>query len=86
MTTFRQLMAAGLFLHFAITDLEAMKTAQVSQLAQNKIMVSYTENGVTRTKQFAMSHADFLHELNWALQHHAPAQYGYNRSRTRVSF
>lgn len=79
-------MAAGLFRHFAITDLEAMKTAQVSQLAQNKILISYTENGVTRTKQFAMSHETFLHELNWALQHHAPGQYGYNRSRTRAVF
>lgn len=79
-------MAAGLFLHFSITDLQAMLEELKRQVGSNKVMLSYTENGVTRTKQFAMSHADALHEVNWALQHHSPQQYGYNRSRTRVSF
>jgi hypothetical protein len=79
-------MAAGLFQHFSVEVLQSMLAGQVSQLAGNKIMVSYTENGVTRTKQFAMSHADFLHELNWALSHADPKTYGYNRARTRVSF
>lgn len=79
-------MAAGLFQYFKIAELEAMRSAQVQQLATNKILVSYQENGVQRTKQFAMSHADFLHELNWALRHVDPQTYGFNRSRTKAVF
>jgi hypothetical protein len=80
-------MAALLFRHFSLTTLEAMLEAAASAVEQGgRTVISYSEAGRTVTKSFALSYADYLDEVNAALEAKDPEKYGPRIDSTRVSF
>lgn len=79
-------MAEGLFSTFTLPQLVEMRDSAVAEIGSNKVLVSYSVLGQSRSKAFALPYDTFLRELNHALRLRAPSEYGHNIQRTRVSF
>lgn len=80
-------MAALIFRHIDQTTLETWLTNAATAVTQGgKTVISYSEAGRSVTKAFALPYADFLEEINAALELKDPGKYQARVTTTRLSF
>ena len=61
--------AKGIFTGLSLAQVQAIQAKAISFLTEGKTLMSYSVDGISRSKQFAMPIADVLEECAYAINH-----------------